>query len=133
MKSRLEKIGTDKARDIRHLLGDPTFERPKLKQRIEEVKNDPAKYIMAEEDASAQLSTLKSGDQFSTVPPFSSTLPDFVSLANDINKLLNQTASQLAIERLKQNREVESWVRHGLGLPRFDGHPGAGAVETPCT
>ena len=112
----LDKLGTDKARDIRHLLGDPRFERPKLNQRIEEVRHNPAIYIVADDDVSARLSTLKSGDQFHSVSPVSGTLPDFVLLAREVNELLNQTASRWAIERLKQNREVESWVRQGLLL-----------------
>lgn len=112
----LDKLGTDKARDIRHLLGDPRFERPKLNQRIEEVRHNPAIYIMADDDVSARLSTLKSGDQFYSVSPVLGTLPDFVLLAGEVNELLNQTASQWAIERLKQNREVENWVRQGLLL-----------------
>jgi len=112
----LEKLGTDKARDIRNLLGDPRFERPKLNQRIEEVRHNPAIYIMADDDVSTRLSTLKSGDQFHSVSPVSGTLPDFVLLAGEVNELLNQTASQCAIERLKQNQEVESWVRQGLLL-----------------
>jgi len=112
----LDKLGTDKARDIRQLLGDPGFERPKLKQRIEEVRHNPQTYIMAENDVSARLSTLKSGDQFNSVSSVSFKLPDFVLLAEEVNQLLNQTASQRAITRLKQNREVESWVRQGLLL-----------------
>lgn len=114
--SELDKLGTDKARDIRQLLGDPGFERPKLKQRIEEVRHNPQTYIMAENDVSARLSTLKSGDQFDSVSSVSFKLPDFVLLAEEVNQLLNQTASQQAIARLKQNREVESWVRQGLLL-----------------
>ncbi len=112
----LDKLGTDKARNIRHLLGDPKFERPTLNQRTEEVRHNPAIYIMADDDVSARLSTLRSGDQFHSVSPVSGTLPDFVLLAREVNELLNQTASQWAIERLKENREVESWVRQGLLL-----------------
>ncbi len=112
----LDKLGTDKARDIRNLLGDPRFERPKLNQRIGEVRHNPAIYILADDDVSARLSTLKNGDQFYNVSPVSGTLPDFVLLAGEVNELLNQTALQRAIERLKQNREVESWVRQGLLL-----------------
>lgn len=112
----LDKLGTDEARDIRNLLGDPRFDRPKLNQRIEQVRHNPAIYIMADDDVSARLSTLKSGEQFRSVPTVSDKLPNFASLAREVNELLNQTASQRAIERLKQNREVESWVRQGLSL-----------------
>lgn len=112
----LDKLGTDKARDIRNLLGDPRFERPKLNQRIEDVRHNPAMYIMTDHRESELLSTLKSGDQFYSVPTISDRFPNFVSLAREVNELLNQTASQRAIERLKQNREVESWVRQGLSL-----------------
>lgn len=112
----LDKLGTDKARDIRNLLGDPKFERPRLNQRIEEVRHNPAKYIMADDEVSARLSTLKSGDQYRSVSTVSGTIPDFLLLAGKVNNLLNQTASQKAIERLKQNRELESWVRQGLSL-----------------
>lgn len=114
--SELDKLGTAKARDISTMLGDRRFDRPKLNQRIEQVRHNPAIYIMADDDVPARLSTLKSGDQFYSVSTVSDKLPNFVSLAREINELLNQTASQRAIERLKQNREVESWVRQGLSL-----------------
>ncbi|SDX94477.1 Wobble nucleotide-excising tRNase [Acetomicrobium thermoterrenum DSM 13490] len=112
----LDKLGTDEARDIRNLLGDPRFERPQLKQRIEDVRHNPAMYIMTDQRESELLSTLKSADQFYSVSTVTDKLPNFASLAREVNELLNQTASQRAIERLKQNREVESWVRQGLSL-----------------
>jgi wobble nucleotide-excising tRNase len=112
----LDKLGTDEARDIRNLLGDPRFERPQLKQRIEDVRHNPAMYIMTNQRESELLSTLKSADQFYSVSTVTDKLPNFASLAREVNELLNQTASQRAIERLKQNREVESWVRQGLSL-----------------
>jgi len=40
----LDKLGTDKARDIRQLLGDSNFDRQKLNQRIEEIRDNPAIY-----------------------------------------------------------------------------------------
>jgi len=112
----LDKLGTAKARDISNMLGDRRFDRPKLNQRIEQVRHNPAMYIMTDQRESELLSTLKSADQFYSVSTVSDKLPNFVSLAREINELLNQTASQRAIERLKQNREVESWVRQGLSL-----------------
>lgn len=116
IRNELDRLGTEKARDIRNLLSNPTFERPKLNKRIEEIRLDPAIYIKPDNDVSALLATLKSGDQFSNVPPVSSTLPSFILLVQEVNELLSQTASQRAIEHLKQNREVESWVRQGLSL-----------------
>jgi len=116
IRNEIDKSGTNKARDVRHLLGDPNFDRPKLNQRIAEVRHDPAVYILNEDVVQARLSTLKSGEQFKNLSSVLSVLPDFVSLAKEINDLLNQTASQRAIERLKHNPKVESWVRQGLSL-----------------
>lgn len=112
----LDRLGTDKARDIRERLGDTRFERPQLKQRIKEIRDNPDSYIMSDDDVSARLSTLRSGEEFNKVSPVPHTFPDFVLLAREVDELLSQTASQRAIERLKQNREIESWVRQGLLL-----------------
>lgn len=112
----IDRIGTDKARDIRNILGNARFERPQLNQRINEVRNNPDNYIMTDEGVSSQLSTLKSGHEFGSVSPVTDNLPDFLLLAEEVNALLNQTASQRAIDRIKQNRNVESWVRQGLQL-----------------
>lgn len=111
-----DQLGTDKARDVRLLLGDPKFERPELNKRIEEVRHEPTKFIMAEDGVSARLATLKSAEEFQNVAPVSVKLPDFVLVAGEVNELLSKTASQCAIERLKLNREVENWVRQGLLL-----------------
>jgi wobble nucleotide-excising tRNase len=116
MTNELDRLGTDKARDIRERLGDTRFERPQLKQRIKEIRDNPDSYIMSDDDVSARLSTLRSGEEFNKVSPVPHTFPDFVLLAREVDELLSQTASQRAIERLKQNREIESWVRQGLLL-----------------
>ncbi|PTQ55293.1 MAG: Translation-disabling ACNase RloC [Candidatus Carbobacillus altaicus] len=97
-------------------MGDRNFTRPKLYQRIEEIRKAPRKFIISDDDVSVQHSTLRSGEQFPEVPQVSERFTDFDLLVREVNDLLNQTASQRAIDRLKQNHHVESWVRQGLLL-----------------
>lgn len=125
IRNQIDQAGTDKARDIGNLLGDRNFRRPNLNQRIEEIRSNPKDYILTDDTVNARIATLRSGDQFSRLSPLAGGgFPDLVSLSQEVNILLSQTASQRAIERLKHNPKVENWVRQGLSL-----HKNANACE----
>jgi len=116
LSDRIDSGATDKARDVRHLLGDPNFDRPKLNQRIAEIASDPAAYELDDETVQARIWTLKSGEQLGTLTPISYGLADVGAMIDETNDLLKQTAANLAIERLKSNPEIENWVRKGVVL-----------------
>lgn len=110
----LEKLGTNKARDISNFLGDRSFNRLKLKQRVEEIKHDLAKYRMTDDEIQEKLETLKSTEQLKELTKILDTFPDFTSLIEKTKSLLSQTASNRAIKRLKENNQLENWIREGL-------------------
>jgi wobble nucleotide-excising tRNase len=112
----INSTATDKARDVRHLLGDPNFDRTRLNQRIAEIKTDPAAYTLSEDVVQSRIWTLRSGDQYGSLATISEGLPEMATAVEGVNELLQQTASNLAIERLRQNPRIESWVREGMGL-----------------
>lgn len=116
IENEIAKSGTDRARDVGNLLGDRRFNRPKLEARIQEIKHNPAAYILEDATVEARLSTLRSGDQFSSLSPVTNSIPDFLSLVKQTNALVSQTASNRAIERLSHNPNIENWVRQGLSL-----------------
>ena len=112
----IDRLGTDRARDVGQLLGDRNFRRPKLEQRIGEVRQNPASHLLDDETVKARLATLRSGDDLAPQPEISSSVPDFVEIAREVNLLLSQTASNRAIEQLTRNADIELWVRTGLKL-----------------
>ncbi len=115
-KEELDKLGTDRARDIGEMLGDRNFRRPKLQQRIEEVRQAPASHLLDDEAIKAKLATLHSGDDFAAVSGISSLFPDLGEMAQEVNRLLSLMASNRAIENLKRDTDLESWVLKGLKL-----------------
>jgi len=118
VKEQLDKAGTDKARDIGNLLGVRNFRRPNLEQRITEIRNNPDGYIFTDEQVSTHLQTLRSVEDYNYLAPVQIDLPDVAQIGREVNELLGQTASSKAIARLKENSELESWVRQGLVLHR---------------
>jgi wobble nucleotide-excising tRNase len=112
----INKLGTDRARDVGNLLGDRNFRRPILERRIGEVKGNPTSYILNDDTVEAKLATIRSGGDLAELSEIRTSVPDFVEIARQVNLLLSQTASNLAIERLRNNPDIEAWVRTGLGL-----------------
>jgi len=116
IKGKLNKSGTDKARDIGNLLGVRNFRRPNLESRIDEIRKDPDRYILTEEQVTAHLQTLRGVETYDSIDTIQISLPDMHQVAREVNELIGQTASNRAITRLKENPQVESWVRQGLAL-----------------
>ncbi len=116
IKEEIDKRGTDRARYIGEQLGDRNFKRPRLEQRIEEVRPNPASHILEGDIVDAKLATLRGGDDLAAISEIESSIPDLNEKVREVNFLLSQTASNRAIENLKRDAELESWVRQGLKL-----------------
>ncbi|KAA6232943.1 AAA family ATPase [Chlorobium phaeovibrioides] len=112
----ISQLGTDKARDVAELLGDRNFRRPNLMRRVEEVRTTYAAFILNDADVTAKYEICRGTSAWTTLAVIQIALPDFVRFSEKIAHLLKQTASNRAIERLKSNRNLESWVRTGLEL-----------------
>jgi wobble nucleotide-excising tRNase len=112
----INQLGTDKARDVGEMLGDRNFRRPNLMRRVEEVRGNYVASILAETDVTAKYEICRSASGWGAIAAVPIGLPDFTTLSARVATMLSQTASNRAIERLKTNRNLESWVRAGLEL-----------------
>jgi len=116
IKEEIANLGTDRARNIGELLGDRNFRRPLLEQRIEEVRQNPASHLLDSDTVQTRLATLRSSDDLAELAELTASVPDFKETVREVNHILSQTASNRAIENLKRDTDLESWVRQGLKL-----------------
>ncbi|MDQ8180189.1 AAA family ATPase [Pelagicoccus sp. SDUM812005] len=112
----LNDAGTERARSISQLLGVRDFNRAHLQERVRTVRDAPSAYLLPEERIQALVETNRSGEQFNRIEPVSLSLPDLRVEIQQARELLRRTASFDAIESLRENRELEAWVREGLGI-----------------
>ncbi len=112
----IDQLGTDKASGAGSLLGVRNFRRPDLMRRVEEVRQDYASSLLADAEVTAKLEVCRTTNAWSVLNPVPTTVPDWVALSASVADLLGQTASNRAIERLKSDRDLETWVRTGMAL-----------------
>lgn len=112
----IDQLGTDKARDFGNLVGDRTFRRPNLIRRVDEVRANHAASILTDAEVTAKLEVCRTTNAWTAITLMSLELPDLTAASARVAALLAQTASNRAIERLKADRNLETWVRTGMGL-----------------
>jgi wobble nucleotide-excising tRNase len=112
----IDQLGTDKARDAGNLLGDRLFRRPNLMRRVEEVRQDYAASLLSDAEVTAKLEICRTTSAWTVLSAVPTTVPDLVAQSASVAAFLGQTASNRAIERLKTDRNLETWVRTGLAL-----------------
>jgi len=118
IQTEIEQLGTDKARDVGNLLGDRNFRRPNLMRRVDEVRASYTTALLADFDVTAKLDVCRTTNAWKAINPVSTEQPDLAATSTRVAALLRQTASNRAIERLKADRNIEAWVRVGIGLHR---------------
>jgi wobble nucleotide-excising tRNase len=112
----INQLGTDKARDGGNLLGDRLFRRPTLMQRVEEVRQDYASSLLTDAEVTAKLELYRTTSALTVLNAVPTTVPDLVAQSESVAALLGQTASNRALECLKTDCSLETWVRTGLEL-----------------
>lgn len=112
----LDKTATRRATEVGQLLGVRNFRKPDLERRCGEVASDAASFILADTEASNLLALLRSGDEYDRLSPVDEPTVDIRVVAGAVNHLLGETAQNRAIEKLKTDPALESWVRQGLKL-----------------
>jgi wobble nucleotide-excising tRNase len=108
--------GATRATAIGQILGVRDFRRPNLDARILQVRGNPTEHEMTEERRQAAIGAFRSGDQFTEINPLQAVLPDLAAEIASVRSLLQRTASFDAIQGLSENRDLEDWLRTGLGL-----------------
>lgn len=110
----LDLLGRADASATATLTGDKTYNRTKLIAEIDRVKATPDAFILTEEVLQAKVALLRSTDQWNDIDPVNTIADNPDTLRQGLLSVLQKTASNEAIAKLKENRELESWIRTGL-------------------
>lgn len=110
----LDSLGRADASATATLTGDKTYNRTKLVAEIDRVKAIPEAFILTEEVLQAKVSLLRSTDQWNDIEPITALSDNPDTLRQGLHSVMQKTASNEAIAKLKGNRELESWIRTGL-------------------
>lgn len=112
LNQKLEDRLTDKARELDRI--KPPYDKRKLRNSLEKIESEPKKYFLNEKTVQELLATLKSSpkDKLPEIP---------VEVLNqnkieETEEILDRTVVAQVIERLKNNPELNDWVRKGLDL-----------------
>lgn len=114
LKRELDSLSTAQASSVATVTGDKTYNRPKLTAEIGRIKATPATFILSDEALQAKVSLLRSTQEWQKISPVENTTTDLEGLRQDLSIVLKKTASNEAIAKLKENRDLESWIRTGL-------------------
>lgn len=114
LKKELDSLGTTHASSVATLTGDKTYNRTKLTAEIARIKATPTTFILSDEALQAKVSLLRSTQEWKDISPVANITTDLVTLRQDLSTVLKRTASNEAIAKLKDNRDLESWIRTGL-------------------
>jgi wobble nucleotide-excising tRNase len=109
-----ESLGTSCARAIAILTGDKTYNRTKLVEEIDRIKSASNTFILSDEVLQAKVSLLRSTQEWKEISQVTSSTVDLETLRQELTAVMQRTASNEAITKLKENRELESWIRTGL-------------------
>jgi len=110
---------TNKAREIRNILGitnSKDFDKNTLEDKINKVEDNYKKHILSNNQYQSLLNTIRITTQYEVISEINIYLK-LVNFIDDVKNILNKkiTAQQI-IEKLKNNAELNSWVRKGIDL-----------------
>jgi wobble nucleotide-excising tRNase len=114
LQSELDQLGTDHARATATLTADRNYNRTKLLEDVGSVRTNPINFIVREEDLQAKVSLLRSTENWAAINSVNTLVSNLDTLRQDLDVVLQKTASNEAIAKLKENRDLESWIRTGL-------------------
>lgn len=114
LKRELESLGTTHASSVATLTGDKTYNRTKLSAEIDRIKATPNVFLLTEEALQAKVSLLRSTQEWKDIDPVANLAVNLEILRQSLSAVMQKTASNEAIAKLKENRELESWIRTGL-------------------
>lgn len=114
LRKELDSLGTAHASSVATLIGDKTYNRTKLAAEVERIKTTPQAFILTDATLQAKVSLLRSTQEWQAISPVANITTDLETLRQDLSAVLQKTASNEAITKLKENRELESWIRTGL-------------------
>jgi wobble nucleotide-excising tRNase len=114
LRKELDALGTAHASSVATLTGDKTYNRIKLGAEVDRIKAAPETFLLAEDALQAKVSLLRSIQEWKNINPIPNLVTSLASLHQDLAAVMQKTASNEAIAKLKENRELESWIRTGI-------------------
>lgn len=114
LRRELDSLGTTHASSIATLTGDKTYNRPKLLEEIERIRFAPNTFTLTEEVLQAKVTLLRSTQEWTKIDPIANLVADLEAFRAGLSAVMKKTAYNEAITKLKENRELESWIRTGL-------------------
>lgn len=114
LKRELDSLGTTHASSVATLTGDKTYNRTKLNAEVDRIKATPDTFILTEETLQAKVSLLRSTEEWKNIDQVANLAINLEALRQDLFTVMQKTATNEAIAKLKDNLELESWVRTGL-------------------
>lgn len=114
LKKELDSLGTTHASSVATLTGDKTYNRPKLTAEIARIKVTPDDFILSDEALQAKVSLLRNTQEWNDISRVVNMETNLETLRQDLSTVLRKTASNEGITKLKEDRELESWIRAGL-------------------
>lgn len=108
----LENRLTDKARELDRI--KPPYDKRGLRDSLEKIESEPKKYCLNEKTVQELLATLKSSPK-DRLKEISVEILDQNKI-EETEEILDRTVIAQIIERLKNNPEINDWVRKGLIL-----------------
>jgi len=113
---KLENALTNKARDIKNLLRIPDYTRREFKPRVDTCSQDASKYILSEEDVQNNIRIYISTDKKPDISEINISTPDLKTLKEKTNRLLQRSVNARVIARLRDNSDLNAWVKEGVDL-----------------
>lgn len=108
----IEERLTNKARELDRI--KPPYDKRGLKNSLEKIESEPEKYCLNEKSLQELLATLKSSPK-GKLPEISFEVLGQNKI-EETEEILDRTLVAQIIERLKNNPELNNWVRKGLDL-----------------
>lgn len=115
----LENNLTNKASEIRNILGITNFkefDKGKFEDKIKDIKPDISKHILSNEEENEKISLYRTQVNFEFIETLSLDLKAFSTYQKVKSLCEKPITAQQIIEKLKNNPELNQWVRKGLDL-----------------
>lgn len=114
-KELLDGEKTSTARVINEVIGG-RYNRRNLDSTLPRIRANPTNYLLDEEQVENLKRTLATASDYQSITIQKPVLPDVNSFVSKCHELLSRTATNQAIQALKEDSELENWLRTALNL-----------------
>lgn len=114
--NKIQHALTSKAREIKNILNIPNYTKRYLEPIVQDIAEEPEENLLSDKQKEKFLSDYRSTEKKEQINEIEKNITDLPSSINKTNKLLNRTVTAVIIEKLKENPELNEWVKKGKEL-----------------